>query len=154
MPSCILLHVTLQGMHGTILSIHLSALSHACMGIQPHGHERPTLTDESASMRPPLSLTCKCASPPTELIAHESLGKIMKERQGSLSNRFVYNPKGLPCYRYNFADSVRKVVMTSHLNNIGSPWENACRNIDIPAAIRSCLPTFLISAHLLATAMR
>jgi hypothetical protein len=26
-------NITLQGMHGTVLSIRLSALSHACMGI-------------------------------------------------------------------------------------------------------------------------
>jgi hypothetical protein len=47
-----------------VLSIRLSALSHSCMGIQPHGHARPTLTDESASMRPPLSLTRERASRP------------------------------------------------------------------------------------------
>jgi hypothetical protein len=57
-------NITLQGMHGTVLSIRLSALSHACMGIQPHGHARPTLTDESASMRPPLSLTRERVSRP------------------------------------------------------------------------------------------
>jgi hypothetical protein len=54
--------ITLQGMHGTVLSIRLS---HKCMGIQSHGHVRPTLTDESVSMRPPLSLTRKRASQPT-----------------------------------------------------------------------------------------
>jgi hypothetical protein len=61
-------NITLQDMHGMVLSIRLSAdlsaLSHACMGIQPHGHARPTLTDESASMRPPLSLTRERASHP------------------------------------------------------------------------------------------
>jgi hypothetical protein len=57
-------NITLQGMHGTVLSIRLSALSHACMGIQLHGDARPTLTDESASMRPPLSFTRERASRP------------------------------------------------------------------------------------------
>jgi hypothetical protein len=57
-------NITLQGMHGTVLSIRLSALSHMCMGIQPHGHARPTLTDKAASMRPPLSLTHERASRP------------------------------------------------------------------------------------------
>jgi hypothetical protein len=51
------------------------------------------LTDESASMRPQLSLSRECASRPAEHIAHASLGIIMKDLQGSLSNRFVYNPK-------------------------------------------------------------
>jgi hypothetical protein len=32
------INITLQGIHGTVLSIRLSALSHAYMGIQPHGH--------------------------------------------------------------------------------------------------------------------
>jgi hypothetical protein len=49
-------NTTLQGMHGTVLSIRLSTLSHACMGIQPHGRMLPTLTGKSVSMRPPLSL--------------------------------------------------------------------------------------------------
>jgi hypothetical protein len=57
-------NLSLQGMHGTVLSIRISALSHACMGNEPHGHARPTLTDESASMRPPLSLTRERASRP------------------------------------------------------------------------------------------
>jgi hypothetical protein len=48
-------NITLQGMHGTVLSIRLSTLSHAHMGIQPHGHTRPTLTDESVGMRSLLS---------------------------------------------------------------------------------------------------
>jgi hypothetical protein len=36
-------NIPLQGMHGTVLSIRLSALSHACMRIQPHGQAQPTL---------------------------------------------------------------------------------------------------------------
>jgi hypothetical protein len=36
-------NITLQGMHGTVLSIRLSVLSHVCMRIQPHGHAQPTL---------------------------------------------------------------------------------------------------------------
>jgi hypothetical protein len=57
-------NVSLQGMHGTVLSIRLSALSHTCMEIQPHGHARPTLTDKPVGMRPPLSLTRGRASRP------------------------------------------------------------------------------------------
>jgi hypothetical protein len=57
-------NITLQGMHGTVLSIRLGALSQACMGIQSHDHARPTLTDGSVSMQLPLSLTRVCASLP------------------------------------------------------------------------------------------
>jgi hypothetical protein len=57
-------NITLQGMHDMVLSICLSALSHACMGIEPYGNARRTLTDESVSMRPPLSLTRERASRP------------------------------------------------------------------------------------------
>jgi ABC-type phosphate transport system auxiliary subunit len=57
-------NITLQGMHGTVLTIRLSALSHTCMGIQPHGHSRATLTAESVSMQPPLSLTHERANHP------------------------------------------------------------------------------------------
>jgi hypothetical protein len=52
-------NITLKGMHGTVLSIRLG---NACMWIQPHGRARPTLTDESVSMRPPLSITRERAS--------------------------------------------------------------------------------------------
>jgi hypothetical protein len=55
-------NITLQGMHGTVLTIRPSALSHVCMGIQPHGHAQPTQTDGSVSMQPLLSLTRERAS--------------------------------------------------------------------------------------------
>jgi hypothetical protein len=52
MPSMHYLKREISLMHGTVLSIRLSALSHACMGIQPHGHARPTLTDKLLACGP------------------------------------------------------------------------------------------------------
>jgi hypothetical protein len=139
--------ITLQGMHGRVLSIRLSALRHACMGIQPHGHTKRTLTDECVSIWPRMSPTRDCAGGPALLIAHVNVGKTRKDLQlqGSHSNMSIYNPKGLPCLRRAGG------LVYSH-NKSGSPawWMihhvRALHSVHSGRCKSTCIPCIMLCA--------